>query len=247
MLMSQLYRSRSHGPTRAILSLIPLLLVLTSTMCIDIAEPLVSSLREDTKRGIVQQRIDDLRRDLNIGRTDAHLFGGGAGVGDVSSIRLGTEFGSVDIALFDSSPTLKDRIRDMVQSGHCVNTGEACNFYRAEAAPSNFGKDGFFGPPYALLQGVFGDGRRDWDIVSQMRPLVSAWDVCLIGKGPSFFIALADHHEWGNGHIVFGRVTSQESRRSVLALADQPVHPETWGQTPVTALDKKIGFSIALN
>ena len=30
-------------------------------------------------------------------------------------------------------------------------------FYRHEPAPENFGKDGFFGPPYALLQGSLAD------------------------------------------------------------------------------------------
>eukprot|EP00775_Hariotina_reticulata_P003683 gene3683-3943_t len=34
---------------------------------------------------------------------------------------------------------------------------KACKFYRHEPCPQNFGKDNFYGPPYALLQGSLAD------------------------------------------------------------------------------------------
>ncbi|KNC54196.1 peptidyl-prolyl cis-transisomerase [Thecamonas trahens ATCC 50062] len=127
-----------------------------------------------------------------------------------------------------------------------------CNFYRAEAVPGNwsmgeaFDPDGFYGPPYALLQGRFATDAApgDWELPREDAPLVVRGDVCLIGSGPHFFIALAPHPEWGAGHTVFGRVADAESMRVVDALAREPTFHEQWGETAVTPLVTKLPFAV---
>lgn len=72
-------------------------------------------------------------------------------------------------------------------------------------------------------------------------PEVRRGDVCLIGEGPDFFVALADHPEWGNGHIVWGHVADMTVPD---AIAKLPVKSETWGTTPVTPLVDPLPFSL---
>lgn len=76
------------------------------------------------------------------------------------------------------------------------------------------GKEGFYGPPYALLQGglrpgppvgVVGDNVADEDEEKRLYPVMRRGMVAWAGGGlgPDFFIALGDHPEWGRGHVVW--------------------------------------------
>lgn len=133
------------------------------------------------------------------------------------------------------------------------DVGRRCNFYRAEAVPPNwaggdeFDPEGYYGPPYALLQGRFArdDTDQDWKMEREAAPSVVRGDVCLIGGGPHFFIALAPHPEWGAGHTVFGHVADAASMEVVDALASHPVFEEKWGETAVTPLVTKIPLALA--
>ena len=53
----------------------------------------------------------------------------------------------------DLAPKIVDLVLKLSKAKEC----KTCRFYRHEPAPENFGKDGFFGPPYALLQGSLAD------------------------------------------------------------------------------------------
>ena len=99
------------------------------------------------------------------------------------------------------------------------------------------------GPPYALVQGRFGVGARS-DLPREGAPLVERGFACVVGGGPDFFVATRPHHEWGNGHTVFGEV-SEEDMRVVDALTRLPVVHQTWGQTHVTALATNLPFRVS--
>ena len=65
--------------------------------------------------------------------------------------------------------------------------------------------------------------------------------MALIGSGPDFFIAVRHHHEWGNGHTVWGQVAEQDMG-PVDAITALPVRQELWGQTHVTPLVEPLPF-----
>jgi len=66
--------------------------------------------------------------------------------------------------------------------------------------------------------------------------------VCLIGKGPDFFIAVGDHPEWGNAHTVWGEVKDMGPVDQLVAAS--PVVQQLWGETHVTALATPIPFDL---
>ena len=49
----------------------------------------------------------------------------------------------------DLSPKIVQAVSELAASGKC----DGCRFYRHEPVPSNWSSGGFYGPPYALLQG----------------------------------------------------------------------------------------------
>lgn len=53
----------------------------------------------------------------------------------------------------DISPKIVQLVRKLAETKNCPS----CKFYRHEPAPDNFGAAGFYGPPYALLQGSLAD------------------------------------------------------------------------------------------
>ena len=104
-------------------------------------------------------------------------------------------------------------------------TRSGLRFYRAEPVPAHWGStswpDNYFGgrwgPPYALLQGSLqptGSALKPSspDSGAGARPVIArgmcAWAAG--GGGPEFFIALAEHPEWANGHTVFADVLSSD-------------------------------------
>ena len=61
--------------------------------------------------------------------------------------------------------------------------------------------------------------------------------------GPDFFIALASHPEWGNGHTVWGEVLEQD-----MTVVDQimvrPLKVSNWGVINATELVTPMPFSV---
>lgn len=139
-----------------------------------------------------------------------------------------------------------------------------CRFYRAEPVPAHWGDSalpdssfgGRWGPPYALLQGSFGgpvatnSSRAEADRNSEARPsLLKRGHVAWAGGGGGndFFIALADHPEWGSSHTVFAAVPEGPGGLSVLdaLVRDAPKivrAPDRPGRPQVTNLQAPVVF-----
>ena len=93
-----------------------------------------------------------------------------------------------------SSPTTSPSPSPTASPSASASPCSTCRFYRAEPVPLGWGKDWFFGPPYALLQGSFGGA------ASHPFPLAAGKEgglvlrrgsLILIDKGPDFLIGLA--------------------------------------------------------
>ena len=52
---------------------------------------------------------------------------------------------------------------------------------------------------------------------------------------------MGPHHEWGNGHTVFGTALSLDIPEAIL---QRPLKKEVWGQTHVTVLQEPIPFTL---
>lgn len=150
-------------------------------------------------------------------------------------------------------------------------------FYRAEPVPSTWGsldapdtwKGGRWGPPYSLLQGsMMPSGIHvkpsvpAGDVGQEARPVIrrgmAAWAGG--GGGPDFFIALAKHPEWGNGHVVWGQVLPEDM--AVIdggsawndspaplngSIMTRPLRVSDWGTINATELVTPVPFTIAGN
>ena len=154
---------------------------------------------------------------------------------------------------------------------------EGTRFYRAEPVPSHWGslawpdtwQGGRWGPPYSLLQGsLVPKGVRvppssaAGDQGQGARPVIRRGMVAWAGGGggPDFFIALANHPEWGNGHAVWGQVLPED-----MALVDggtswneqpgaagwsvmtRPLRVANWGTINATELVTPVPFNVASN
>ena len=154
-----------------------------------------------------------------------------------------TSVGDVRVALRDDmSPVAAAHFRDVARAGTCAG----CVFHLAEAIPEPGARDqwGGPGPPYALVQGRLGGGGARSDLPREGSPTVRRGDACVVGGGPDFFIATAAHEEWGHAHTVFGEV-SEADMDVVERIVRLPVEHQTWGETRVTALEKKLPFEMA--
>ena len=63
------------------------------------------------------------------------------------------------------------------------------------------------------------------------------------GGGPDFFIALAEHPEWGNGHTVFAEVVA-EDMAVVDTIMRRPLRVSNWGSINATELVTPLPFRI---
>eukprot|EP01064_Diplonema_japonicum_P005214 TRINITY_DN13513_c0_g1_i1.p1 TRINITY_DN13513_c0_g1~~TRINITY_DN13513_c0_g1_i1.p1 ORF type:complete len:347 (+),score=40.58 TRINITY_DN13513_c0_g1_i1:99-1139(+) len=117
---------------------------------------------------------------------------------------------------------------------------------RVEKTPPNWGENGFFGPPYALLQGdvVVTDNsmacpRGALTPVTGFDRSIARHSLCCIRHVPmeslQFFIAAAPHPEWAGSFEVWGHLepSSVPVFDHLLELQTQPA---TWGTTIVQAL-----------
>jgi len=118
----------------------------------------------------------------------------------------------------------------------------SCTFYRSEAKPKPGAIDNFGGPgpPYALVQGRMPFPGRAGSLPKEHSPILRRGMVAVIQGGPDFFIAVGDHPEWGNAHVVWGVV---EDMSVVDAITRMPVREQVWGQTHVTELITPIPFT----
>ncbi|KAL4518343.1 hypothetical protein Ndes2526A_g01220 [Nannochloris sp. 'desiccata'] len=156
----------------------------------------------------------------------------------VDRIALHTPYGRIVVKLLsDNAPRAAAAVRQHAISKGCKD----CNFYRAEARPSQEKHQPKEGPPYALLQGSMNLREipgSEGDIE------VKAGHVAFIPNTSDFFIALGDHPEWGKAHTVFGVI---EDWVSTDLIAIQPYHEhkhEEYG-TVMRMMDVPVSFSVS--
>ncbi|KAL7499279.1 hypothetical protein ACHAWT_006900, partial [Skeletonema menzelii] len=96
-----------------------------------------------------------------------------------------------------------------------------CTIYRGEPIPNYWGShdypdryfdNGRWGPPYALVQGGLVNSKFNTVQQDNHRPQILKRGMVAWAGGNSihFFIALADHPEWGDFHTVWGEVLEED-------------------------------------
>lgn len=96
-----------------------------------------------------------------------------------------------------------------------------CTIYRGEPVPSYWGSEdypdryfdgGRWGPPYALVQGGLVNSKFNKVEQDNHRPKILKRGMVAWAGGNSihFFIALADHPEWGDVHTAWGKVLMED-------------------------------------
>jgi hypothetical protein len=96
-----------------------------------------------------------------------------------------------------------------------------CTIYRGEPVPNYWGSHdypdryfdhGRWGPPYALVQGGLVNSKFHTIEQDNHRPKILRRGMVAWAGGNSihFFIALADHPEWGDVHTVWGEVLEED-------------------------------------
>ena len=161
-------------------------------------------------------------------------------------LALVTEAGDIRVRLSNATPLAAVFIRSLLA---VAPSCRGCNFYRAEPVPPDWGSPdlpdswsgGRWGPPYALLQGSLMPSAADApgaalpekpeaDVGQAAHPVIRRGAVAWAGGGggSDAFIALADHPEWGRGHVVWGWVLD-EDWDVVEALMRRPIVTKDWG------------------
>ena len=178
---------------------------------------------------------------------------------------IATALGEVRVRLRRKEAPLAAAFIDAVLAevegaGEGEGASAGLRFYRAEPVPPGWGSKelpdswdgGRWGPPYALLQGSLRPARSAVapaaaDAGAAARPVVRRGALAWAGGGggPDFFIALADHPEWGNGHTVFGEVIEED----LIAVIDggvmrQPLVVKNWGSINATELATPVAITL---
>jgi hypothetical protein len=163
-------------------------------------------------------------------------------------LALVTPFGKIRLKLRRKSPLAFQWVSNLLaQHREC----DGCTFYRAEPVPKHWGSPdwpdhyhgGRWGPPYALLQGgLSARGAPPPKAPREDNPVVRRGMAAWAGGacGPAFFIALADHPEWGRGHTVFADVVEGDMD-VVERIVAQPARTGT-GDIPITNLITPVRF-----
>ena len=197
----------------------------------------------------------------------------GAVRADEASIALEIQGALVRIRLNRvTCPKATQWLDALVDGGLCANrtrcAPHCCNFYRAEAAvgvhrlpdaflrahrydparPPSWGKDYWWGPPYAFIQGRLWHGgpgpwkNSDTNLPSEGRmPVLHRGTVELVGGGPDFLIALADHPMMPP-HNAFGHVVEEDMHILDGLIEAGPIKVQNWGAINATVFEKAVPF-----
>ena len=176
--------------------------------------------------------------------------GAPAPTADDAHLALVTPFGRVRLRLRPRSARATAWVLELLAT-HAECNG--CTFYRAEKVPAHWGspdwpdsyEGGRWGPPYALLQGgLSARGAPTPSAPREDSPVVRRGMVAWAGgaSGPAFFVALADHPEWGRGHTVFADVVGADMA-IVEAIVAQPTRTNP-GKIPITNLVTPVAFTL---
>ena len=145
-----------------------------------------------------------------------------------------------------------------------------CNFYRGEAAVGvhtlpdtllrahgleqnrlpRWGHHFWWGPPYAFIQGrLWHGGRGPWHSndtnlpTEGTLPVLHRGTVELVGGGPDFLIALADHPMMPP-HNAFAHVVEEDMRVLDALIERGPLVAQNWGAINATVFKTAVPFSL---
>ena len=145
-----------------------------------------------------------------------------------------------------------------------------CNWYRAEAvvgvhqlparllrdhqldpeAPPHFGRDFWWGPPYGFIQGrLWHTGTGPWrnDATNlpteHTLPTLHRGTVELVGGGPDFLIALADHPMMPP-HNAFAHVVDEDMAALDRLIEKGPIKVQNWGTINATVFVDAVPFTL---
>ena len=124
----------------------------------------------------------------------------------------------------------------------------SCRFYRAEPVPPGWGRDWFFGPPYALLQGSFGGAKVDPFPLRRAAEgglVLQRGSLILIDEGPDFLIGLAAHPEWATSYTLLGEVVDEDMADVVDEIMQQRLLVQNWGSINAPVLRTPLDFGLA--
>ena len=113
-------------------------------------------------------------------------------------VALTTRHGAVRVRLAHAASP--NATRWLLQQTAYNDSGWERRLYRAEPVPAGWGRAGFYGPPYAMVQGSFGGAPLDETYMAEGGIVLRRGAVLLIDHGPEFLIALANHPEWATSH-----------------------------------------------
>ena len=177
---------------------------------------------------------------------------------EVGKVLLTTSHGTIKVSI--RSPESGEIL---CRAGLTRNRAKSI-FLRAESVPPKFGIDGFYGPPYALLQGTVtaekdsvgsSVGLCDFRDFKQNRfytkPSIKPYSVWSIKTDRSstqdslhFFIALAAHPEWEGNFDYLGTVDMFASEETITTIMHQETSSKQWGQTTVQELQQQIPITV---
>ena len=145
-----------------------------------------------------------------------------------------------------------------------------CHMYRAEAVmgkhrlrdalyrahgydpvhPPRWGVDYWWGPPYAFVQGrLWHGGPAPWTSTSTALPsegelpTLHRGTVELVGGGPDFLIALADHPMMPP-HNAFGHVVTEDMPLLDALVERRPLVVQNWGAINATVFEMPVPFAL---
>lgn len=130
-----------------------------------------------------------------------------------------------------------------------------CTIYRGEPVPSYWGSQdypdryfdgGRWGPPYALVQGGLVNSKYTQVEQDNHRPKVLKRGMVAWAGGNSihFFIALADHPEWGDFHTVWGEVLMEDMALVDALVKEYPLKVLEHNNPVVTNFVKPMHFHL---
>jgi cyclophilin family peptidyl-prolyl cis-trans isomerase len=164
-----------------------------------------------------------------------------SGLENVDYIIISTIAGNIEVKLDEEwSPIIVNLMRNIGRNKLCSK----CRFYRAEEIPQDgaIDKNGFPGPPYAILQGTF-DIQFPKEMTKGGKSIaVKRGMVAIIENGPNFYIATKEHPEWGDSGVIFGFL-DEYSMSIVESIISLPKHSENWGGVSVTVLNEAVPFT----
>ncbi|GFR45884.1 hypothetical protein Agub_g7338 [Astrephomene gubernaculifera] len=159
----------------------------------------------------------------------------------IAAVALVSSYGQIRLRLRrDWAPEACDQVA-RVAAAASLRACNGCTFYRHEPAPPNWGVNGFYGPPYGLLQGGMPNLASAVKFENTARRAVRRGSAAFIAGSTDFFIGTVDHSEWGGAFTVFAQAEVEDLVSVVPLVPMEPYRNSTdqYNFTTRWLLDRK--------